>query len=184
MYATPAAGDGHRSRGSIGYLPGAGVGPGLGMMPTPDPTVGGCMSEEDKDVAIQLMRLGEMSNISHGRTSASTLDDTFSGRADAASSTGATSDADSRAKEMCLPQEGRSWTSAGSHKKVYPSVEGHVQPSVEDSDDYSADEAPPGSMAAPRLKNPKPKANTLNGIKPPARRYLSRQRSPSQTSRR
>ena len=32
------------------------------------------------------MRLGDASNISHGRTSASTLDDAFSGRADAASS--------------------------------------------------------------------------------------------------
>lgn len=51
------------------------------------------MSEEDKDVALQLMRLGEMSNVSHGRTSASTFaDDTFSGKADAASSTGATSE--------------------------------------------------------------------------------------------
>lgn len=44
---------------------------------------------------MQLMRLGEMSNISHGRTSASTLDDTFSGKADAASSTGATSESES-----------------------------------------------------------------------------------------
>jgi hypothetical protein len=66
-----------------------------GILPTPDPTIGSCMSEEDKDVALQLMRLGEMGNISHGRTSASTLDDTFSGRADAASSTGATSEEES-----------------------------------------------------------------------------------------
>ncbi|RKF71901.1 C6 finger domain protein [Golovinomyces cichoracearum] len=63
-----------------------------GIIPTPDPTVGSCMSEEDKDVALQLMRLGEFSNVSQGRTSASTLDDTFSGKADAASSTGATSE--------------------------------------------------------------------------------------------
>jgi hypothetical protein len=48
------------------------------------------------------MRLGEMSNISHGRTSASTLDDTFSGRADVASSTGATSDNESES-EIELP---------------------------------------------------------------------------------
>jgi hypothetical protein len=60
------------------------------------------MSEEDKDVALQLMRLGDMSNISHGRTSASTLDDTFSGRADATSSTGATSEEDSES-EVELP---------------------------------------------------------------------------------
>lgn len=41
---------------------------------------------------MQLIRLGDASNFSHGRTSASTLDDGFSGAADAASSTGATSD--------------------------------------------------------------------------------------------
>ena len=61
------------------------------------------MSEEDKDVALQLMRLGEMSNISHGRTSASTLDDTFSGRADAASSTGATSENESESEDELPP---------------------------------------------------------------------------------
>ena len=61
------------------------------------------MSEEDKDVALQLMRLGEMSNISHGRTSASTLDDTFSGRADAASSTGATSENESESQAELPP---------------------------------------------------------------------------------
>jgi hypothetical protein len=61
------------------------------------------MSEEDKDVALQLMRLGEMSNISHGRTSASTLDDTFSGRADAASSTGATSENESQSEDELPP---------------------------------------------------------------------------------
>jgi hypothetical protein len=61
------------------------------------------MSEEDKDVALQLMRLGEMSNISHGRTSASTLDDTFSGRADTASSTGATSENESESEDELPP---------------------------------------------------------------------------------
>jgi hypothetical protein len=61
------------------------------------------MSEEDKDVALQLMRLGEMSNISHGRTSASTLDDTFSGKADAASSTGATSEEESESEDELPP---------------------------------------------------------------------------------
>lgn len=59
-------------------------GPGFGILPTPDPTIASCISDED--VALQLMRLGEASNISHGRTSTSTLDDAFSGRADNASS--------------------------------------------------------------------------------------------------
>ncbi|RFU25625.1 hypothetical protein B7463_g10707, partial [Scytalidium lignicola] len=106
LYSTPAA-NGRRTRGgaypsgqeSLGSTPN---GNSSGILPTPDPTVRSCMSEEDKDVALQLMRLGEMSNISHGRTSASTLDDTFSGRADAASSTGATSEADSES-EIELP---------------------------------------------------------------------------------
>ncbi|KAH8891395.1 hypothetical protein GQ53DRAFT_782074 [Thozetella sp. PMI_491] len=164
LYTTPSA-DHRRGRGSIGYLPSAGIAPGMGMMPTPDPTVGSCMSEEDKDVAIQLMRLGEMSNISHGRTSASTLDDTFSGRADAASSTGATSDADSDSEEEMPPARKQKLDSAGNHRNIYPTVENHLQPSVEDSD-YSDAEAPIGSMAAPKLKMPKPKANTLNGAKP------------------
>lgn len=99
--------DGRRTRGGPAYPTSGGSisvtpnGNSSGILPTPDPTVGSCMSEEDKDVALQLMRLGEPSN-SHGRTSTSTLDDTFSGRADAASSTGATSDAESES-EVELP---------------------------------------------------------------------------------
>ncbi|OJD20869.1 hypothetical protein ACJ73_07795 [Blastomyces percursus] len=61
-----------------------------GILPTPDPTIASCISDED--VAMQLIRLGDVSNFSHGRTSASTLDDAFSGAADAPSSTGATTD--------------------------------------------------------------------------------------------
>ena len=63
-----------------------------GVLPTPDPTVASCISDED--VARTLIALGDASNFSHGRTSSSTMDDTFSGAADAASSTGATSDSD------------------------------------------------------------------------------------------
>ena len=53
-------------------------------MPTPDPTVGSAISDED--VAIQLMRLGDPLAFSHGRTSTSTLDDAMSGKAELASS--------------------------------------------------------------------------------------------------
>ncbi|TVY50783.1 putative transcriptional regulatory protein [Lachnellula cervina] len=107
IYSTPAA-QSRRTRGAVGYpgrqsLGATPTGNSSGILPTPDPTVGSCMSEEDKDVALQLMRLGEMSNISHGRTSASTLDDTFSGRADAASSTGATSDDESESEDELPP---------------------------------------------------------------------------------
>ncbi|KAI9736182.1 MAG: hypothetical protein M1834_001067 [Cirrosporium novae-zelandiae] len=65
---------------------------GPGVLPTPDPTIASCISDED--VALQLMRLGDASNISHGRTSTSTMDDAYSGKADVASSTGATSEND------------------------------------------------------------------------------------------
>jgi hypothetical protein len=55
------------------------------ILPTPDPTIGSVISDED--VALQLMRLGDASNYSiHGRTSTSTLDDALSGKAAASSS--------------------------------------------------------------------------------------------------
>ena len=57
---------------------------GGNILPTPDPTIASCISDED--VALQLMRLGDASNFSYGRTSASTLNDAFSERADVASS--------------------------------------------------------------------------------------------------
>lgn len=55
-----------------------------GVLPTPEPTVGSVVSDED--VALQLMKLGDTSMYSHGRTSTSTIDDALSGKADAASS--------------------------------------------------------------------------------------------------
>ena len=72
-------------------------GHGIGILPTPDPTIASCISDED--VALQLMRLGDASNISHGRTSASTLDETLSGRADVASSATSESGDDSDVTE-------------------------------------------------------------------------------------
>ena len=54
------------------------------VLPTPDPTVGSVISDED--VALQLMRLGDPTAFSHGRTSTSTVDDALSGKAEAASS--------------------------------------------------------------------------------------------------
>ncbi|OBT83949.1 hypothetical protein VE02_06841 [Pseudogymnoascus sp. 03VT05] len=108
MYTTPNN-DGRRTRGGPTYPPSRGStnitpnGNSSGILPTPDPTIGSCMSEEDKDVALQLMRLGDMSNNSHGQTSASTLDDTFSGHADAASSTGATSESESESENELPP---------------------------------------------------------------------------------
>lgn len=132
VYATPGS-DSRRTRGSIGFA-GNGVG-GTGVLPTPDPTVGSCMSEEDKDVAIQLMRLGEMSNISHGRTSASTLDDTFSGKADAASSTGATSESEDESESEMPPARRQRLDDAGTAKQMYPTTtDAHFAPKRESLD--------------------------------------------------
>ncbi|KAL5119870.1 hypothetical protein ACEQ8H_002231 [Pleosporales sp. CAS-2024a] len=59
-----------------------------GVVPTPEHAHLASVSViSDEDVARQLMRLGDASNFStHGRTSTSTLDDAFSGKADAPSS--------------------------------------------------------------------------------------------------
>lgn len=105
QFATPNS-DMRRSRGGPQYSShrnSISITPNSNLLPTPDPTIGSCMSEEDKDVALQLMRLGDMSNNSAARTSTSTLDDTFSGRADVASSTGATSDEESASEDELPP---------------------------------------------------------------------------------
>ncbi|KIV93370.1 hypothetical protein PV10_04586 [Exophiala mesophila] len=89
---TPVPQHGHRLRDrQSGYNSRQGYS-SSGVLPTPDPTVASCISDED--VARTLIALGDASNYSHGRTSNSTIDETFSGVADAASSTGATSDSD------------------------------------------------------------------------------------------
>jgi hypothetical protein len=55
-----------------------------------------------------LIALGDASNFSQGRTSASTLEDAFSGAADAASSTGATSDSEEYSEDdIGLPDHKR-----------------------------------------------------------------------------
>jgi len=84
IYSQPLPNNGHqlRGRGTVNYLPPRqSTG---GILPTPEPTVGSVISDED--VALQLMRLGDVSNFSHGRTSTSTADDALSGKAEAASS--------------------------------------------------------------------------------------------------
>lgn len=121
MYA-PHPVDHRRSRGSVS-ISGNGA-----ILPTPDPTVGSCVSEEDKDVALQLMRLGDMSNISHGRTSASTLDDTFSGKAEVASSTGATSDSGSDDEDELPPARRQKLDASGAARNIYETTETRFAP--------------------------------------------------------
>lgn len=55
-----------------------------GVLPTPAPTIGSAISDED--VALQLMRLGDPGNMPPPRPSASTADDALSGKAELASS--------------------------------------------------------------------------------------------------
>ncbi|KAI0166957.1 hypothetical protein GGR52DRAFT_81304 [Hypoxylon sp. FL1284] len=174
-FATPIS-DSRHHRGSIGY-----PGNGTGILPTPDPTIGSCVSEEDKDVAIQLMRLGEMSNISHGRTSASTLDDTFSGKADAASSTGATSDADSDSECDMPPARRQKLDLTGANRKIYQTTHSHFIPSrdggdasgddadFEDGPEDTPAEAPKPIETKPKIQQPgKPQAPVAKANKPKA----------------
>ncbi|KAI0123022.1 putative C6 finger domain protein [Xylariales sp. AK1849] len=155
IFATPTA-NARRHRGSIGYPNGHGI------LPTPDPTVGSCMSEEDKDVAIQLMRLGEMSNISHGRTSASTLDDTFSGKADAASSTGATSDSDSDSEDELPPARRQKLETSGINGSVFYATESHFIPCREHAEasgeDADYEDGGEDGLQGAKLNGPKPKS--------------------------
>lgn len=82
-----------------------------GDLPTPAPTIGSAMSDED--VAIQLMRLGDTSNLSHGRTSTSTVDDALSGKAEVASSAGASDNESEEAGTGILPRMAASSRAAG-----------------------------------------------------------------------
>lgn len=103
---------------------------GSGILPTPDPTVASCISDED--VARTLIALGDASNFSHGRTSTSTLDDTFSGAADAASSTGATSDSDEYSESEGLPK----------HRKYLDEGDEDYETQVK-SEEYDEQDGPP-----------------------------------------
>ncbi|CAM1508418.1 Fc.00g052660.m01.CDS01 [Cosmosporella sp. VM-42] len=166
MYTTPGS-DHRRSRGFGGN---GVVSSGMGPLPTPDPTVGSCMSEEDKDVAIQLMRLGEMSNISHGRTSASTLDDTFSGRAEVASSTGATSDGESESDSELPPARRQKLDVSGASAKVYQTTEAHFMPPPESADisgddaDYEDDSILSNGKSKPTKSKPAPKHKSSGSV--------------------
>jgi hypothetical protein len=132
-------------------------------MMTPDPTVRSAVSEEDKDVALQLMFMS-----GQGRASASTQDDTFSGRADAASSTGATSDADSGSEDDEPATRKQKLDASGSHKKVFGSTESHFAipsdgPEASSEDADGSDSTENGPIAAQTGK--KLKANTLHAAK-------------------
>jgi hypothetical protein len=113
---------------------------------------------------MQLIRLGDVSNFSHGRNSASTLDDAFSGAADA-SSTGATSDGDFSENEEDdeLPSGSRPRRDSspllppGQVKRTHKQLD-DILPSY-DSTDLSGDE---GGEEYHRLKNEYDEDDTLD----------------------
>ncbi|KAJ5141930.1 hypothetical protein N7526_002925 [Penicillium atrosanguineum] len=169
VYATPMVPD-HAHR--IPYSNSAPRVSGPGILPTPDPTIASCISDED--VAMQLIRLGDASNFSHGRTSASTLDDAFSGAADAASSTGATSDGEDFSEdEDDLPARRRLDSSPmlppGAIKRHHKRLD-DILPSA-DSSDHSSDGVEDGIKSegeedilykefAPKSKKPRNRPNS------------------------
>lgn len=122
------------SRRSTGGYP-ASTGP---VLPTPDPTIASCISDED--VAMQLIRLGDASNFSHGRTSASTLDDAFSANADASSSTGVTTDGDPSDTEenVCQWRDSSPILPPGVADKQYKKLD-DILPSCDSSSDVDGE---------------------------------------------
>lgn len=109
-----------------------------GILPTPDPTIGSVISDED--VALQLMRLGDVSNYSHGRTSTSTLDESLSGKADVDSSPENSDggDVDHKPPSHQNIQKSRSGHSHGPARKKVKGIE-NMMPNFE-SGDTSAEE--------------------------------------------
>lgn len=167
---------------------------GPGILPTPDPTIASCISDED--VAMQLIRLGDASNFSHGRTSASTLDDAFSGAADAASSTGATSDGEDFSEdEDELPARRQRLDSSpmlppGTVKRHHKRLD-DILPSA-DSSDHSSDGIDNGIKSeaeddalykelAPKAKKPKnrPMSAKVRNQKPLAKQSKSKNAPPT-----
>lgn len=136
---TPQHGHRLRDRGSAQPASHTRVGhTGHGILPTPDPTVASCISDED--VARQLIALGDASNFSLGRTSASTLDDAFSGVADAASSTGATSDSDEYSDhDIQLPKPRR----ARNYGTDDGADEDYLHDNVIKSEEFDGSDGPP-----------------------------------------
>ncbi len=120
---------------------------GPGVLPTPDPTVSSCISDED--VAIQLMRLGDASNLSHTtRHSTSTVDDSMSGAAEIASSVDASSDGETRGNaSQPMPRVDSSpIPPPGTSRRQYKHLD-EILPSS-DSTDPSADEEGPRHVAS------------------------------------
>lgn len=143
--------------------------PGYGILPTPDPTIASTISDED--VALQLMRLGDPANMSHGRTSASTMDDSFSGRADIASS--ATSDGDG--SEMNEGLHGPATHSATNNNRKRPASTTVPEASGDESYNHAGH-----SIKRPKLNQAKTLSTQIHAAKKPK---TSKPRSSAQTKK-
>lgn len=113
---------------------------------------------------MQLIRLGDASNFSHGRTSISTVDDAFSGIADASSSTGATSDGEEHDDPPHHPKQ---------LDNVLPSSEAYPQDTIKSEyDDDPLYEEEPAAKRAKHRESAKPapkqqlKTNKSNKARP------------------
>lgn len=139
-YQTPG-GDARRS------LPSSGGTRDGGVIPTPDPTIGTCMSEQENDVAMSLVSLkaGAASPPSAGAASTP--------------STGATSDAENDVADEGPAQRRQRLDVLGRSNAIFGTTNSRFavpQQSVEgDGDSHVA-----GSMAAPRTKG---KSGSVNG---------------------
>lgn len=143
------------------------------------------------------MRLGDTSNISYGRTSASTLDETMSGQADVASS--ATSDSGSEAglaeQPALLSTEGRNTSSLGTGehglKSQLDQVQGVIpssdsfEPDADEADgDYydgkrrSTDTAPPNKTRLTHKQLPKVRTDGIKKASKSSKSKLSAQKKP------
>ena len=160
----PAPAHGHRLRDRVNppIMPvglRGGINPrasSYGILPTPDPTIASTISDED--VALQLMRLGDPANMSHGRTSASTMDDGFSGRADIASS--ATSEGEESDMNDDLPASARSGVLNNNRKRPASSV----IPDTSGDESYDRAAYP---MKRPKLKQSKSLSAQVHASKKP-----------------
>ena len=146
-----------RSGGSVSHRHSGGV------LPTPDPTVGSVISDED--VALQLMRLGDPTAFSHGRTSTSTVDDALSGKAEVASSD--EEDDEDEEQDSRLPAVPR-FNDVGPQRKKQRTVQEYssdVTSGDEDEDrrDGTFDEidSKTGMRKMSKPKSSKPRANSM-----------------------
>jgi hypothetical protein len=132
-----------------------------GVLPTPDPTVGSAISDED--VALQLMRLGDPTAFSHGRTSTSTVDDALSGKAEVASSDEEDSEDEEDGGLPAVPR----FSGAGPQRKKQRTVQEFSSDvtsgeEYEDRRDGTFDaDGQPGQRRVGKPKGSKPRANSM-----------------------